>query len=95
MQGKQCTKTKHCLQGLRSGFIFTAGEQEFYAEKGFEMNPRLQGLPSGKRMHVVVKDRTSQSPAQDAVLRLLFISNRHPVAKFSVMNVLRLPKRLK
>ena len=27
-------------------FVFTAGEQEFYAEKGFE-NPALQGMPSG------------------------------------------------
>lgn len=27
-------------------FVFTAGEQEFYAEKGFQNEPRpLQGLP--------------------------------------------------
>ena len=28
-------------------FVFTAGEQEFYAEKGF-VNAALQGLPPGE-----------------------------------------------
>ena len=42
-----CTKTKHWYVKNAGKIYFSAGEQEFYAEKGFTNEPAVAGLPSG------------------------------------------------
>lgn len=69
-------------------FIFTAGEQEFYAEKGLVNKPkRCPECRTARRKTTERKEECMMLYAQNAVLKLRFLSNRFLVEKYSAKNV--------
>ena len=66
-------------------FVFTAGEQEFYAEKGFVNEPqRCKACRDAK-----ARDRCSQQHVQAAAERLKFPSSPEMTDPFIAANALR------
>ena len=57
-------------------FVFTAGEQEFYAEKGFTNEPQRCKACRDARKQASKADRPTQLHAQHAAERLLFLSSQ-------------------
>ena len=54
-------------------FVFTAGEQEFYAERGFQNEPqRCKAAATPARTPRVAPESTSPRPALPAAARLVF-----------------------
>ena len=56
-------------------FVFTAGEQEFYAERGFQNEPQLARTP------LVAPVSTSPQSAQLAAARPRFLSSPSPTVR--------------
>ena len=58
-------------------FVFTAGEQEFYAERGFQNEPqRCKECRDATRTPLVVPESTSPQPALPAAAKLVFRLSR-------------------
>lgn len=69
-------------------FVFTAGEQEFYAEKGLVNKPkRCPDCRLARRKNNRKKRKCMTQFAQNAVHKLKFHLNLFQVEKFSVKNV--------
>ena len=65
-------------------FVFTAGEQEFYAERGFQNEPqrcRLAATPA--RTLPVARESITPLPALPAAAKRVFRSSRSPIARFT------------
>ena len=60
-------------------FVFTAGEQEFYAERGFQNEPqRCRPAATPARTLPVARVNTSPRPALPAAAKPVFRSSRSP-----------------
>lgn len=65
-------------------FVFTAGEQEFYAERGFQNEPQRCKAPAAMRARMLHAVRVSSSPLPVllAAARLAFRSSRNLTARY-------------
>ena len=68
-------------------FVFTAGEQEFYAEKGFVNEPQRCKACRDARLPQSLKDRLTQQLVLLAAARLLFLSSQERTDLFTVASV--------
>ena len=69
-------------------FVFTAGEQEFYAEKGFVNEPqRCKACRDEERLLQSLKDRLIQQLVLLAAARLLFLSSQERTDLFTAASV--------
>ena len=67
-------------------FVFTAGEQEFYAEKGFVNEPQ-RCKACRDRLLQSLKDRLTQQLVLLAAARLLFLSSQERTDLFTAASV--------
>ena len=70
-------------------FVFTAGEQEFYAEKGFQNEPQRCKACRDARKAGKKADRCSPLFAQAAAKRQRFLSSQEKTALFIAASALQ------
>ncbi len=71
-------------------FVFTAGEQEFYAERGFQNEPqRARHAVTLARTLLVVPVSSSPLPVQPAAARQRFRSSRSLIVPSTAPSVLQ------
>ena len=71
-------------------FVFTAGEQEFYAERGFQNEPqRCKACRDARKNAAVVPASFSPLPVQPAAARQRFRSSRSPIVPSTAASVLQ------
>ena len=63
-------------------FVFTAGEQEFYAERGFQNEPQRPAVTPA-RTPPVARESITPLPALPAAAKRVFRSSRSPIARFT------------
>ena len=66
-------------------FVFTAGEQEFYAERGFQNEPqRCKACRDARKNATRGPERVlTPLPALPAAAKRVFRSSRSPIARFT------------
>ena len=65
-------------------FVFTAGEQEFYAERGFQNEPqRCKASVTPARTRPAAPESTTPLPARPAAAKRVSRSSRSPIARFT------------
>ena len=73
-------------------FVFTAGEQEFYAEKGFVNEPkRCKSCRDAKRMHLEISRNGKCSPllVQLAARKQEYCFSREKTVRYIAANALQ------
>lgn len=79
-----------------SEFIFTAGEQEFYAQKGLANKPkRCPDCRKAKNNNTEAKRECLMQFVQNAVNKHRCLSTRHKAETYFAENVLKLKKQLR
>lgn len=65
-------------------FVFTAGEQEFYAERGFQNEPqRCKACRDARKNATRGPESTTPLPVLPAAARRVSRSSRSPIARFT------------
>ena len=71
-------------------FVFTAGEQEFYAERGFQNEPqRCKACRDARRTRPAARVSISPLPVLLAAAKLAFRSSRNPTVRYIAANASR------
>lgn len=70
-------------------FVFTAGEQEFYAEKGFQNEPqRCKACRDARKADKKLREKCSQLFALAAAKKQKFLSDQEKIVQFTAANAL-------
>ena len=82
-------KTLKCKE-CGADFVFTAGEQEFYAERGFQNEPqRCKTCRDARKAAAAARVNSSPRPAPTAAAKPKFRSSRRPIVRFTAATASR------